>query len=126
MLLVLTFSIALIRFGSSLSLYDYGIGISNASYYTSLVVQCTTNDKPMGAMTINTRSQQDFKCPWLVGERSLATCDLTMGTLRGRFDFFDSNRDLKRCKDKYCLWIVHESGLYMRIDDRDVLQYRWP
>ncbi|KAL1567973.1 hypothetical protein AAHA92_03386 [Salvia divinorum] len=126
MLLVLTFSFSLIRFGSSLSLYDYDIEINNGSFYLPLVTKCTANGKPVGAMTIKPRSSQGFKCPWLVGKRSLATCDMSLGNFRGRFDLFDSNRDLKRCNGKFCSWFINEGGLFLRIDGLNVLQYRWP
>ena len=126
MLLVLFFSISPIGFGFD-NIYDYDIEIYNGSYHTSLVTTCTTSYMPLGTVTIKRRSPQIFQCGYLDGERSMLTCNVTMGKLHGGFTFFNSGRDhLTNCKDLMCSWIVDERGLSMRKGGREVLHYRWP
>lgn len=116
MLLVLTLSISLIRFGSSLTLFDYDIEIG---------MQCTINGKTGGAVVIKPFTPLGFKVPLLVGERTLATCEMTLHTKCQRFVVFGSDRDLKRCNGRFCTWIVTDGALYLRINGLNVIQYRW-
>lgn len=126
LLLVLLVSNALIQFGSSVTLFSWTIQLTNRSRNTTLVTECQANGKPIGARSIHPESDQAFLCDVIVKKRSVATCDLRLGDLHGRFDVFDSKRDLRRCKDKACLWVVNEIGLSVFLGPLLEFQYGWP
>lgn len=125
LLLLLLVCNALIHFGRSLTLFDWTIQITNDSRNTSLATECWANGDSVGAKSIAPLARQAFLCHVLVKQTSRATCDMSLGNLRGRFDVFDSNRDSKRFRDRACLWVVNENGLFLSIASQLLLQYRW-
>lgn len=65
LLLLFLISGALMHLGSSLTLYDWTIQITNGSWKTSLVTECFTNNKGIGTREIESLSR---------GKRSSRTC----------------------------------------------------
>ncbi|KAI3469917.1 hypothetical protein Pfo_026580 [Paulownia fortunei] len=117
---------AFIPFGFPLTLYDWQVLIANDSKNQALTTHCYTNGDDIGTRTLGPSDKQAFLSPVLVKERSLASCDMTLGKLHGRFDVFDSDRDSHRCVDKTCIWKVNENGLFLVINGQLVLVYQWP
>lgn len=124
LLLVLNSSIP---FVFCVTLYDVDIIILNYGE-SDLTTHCKTNGVDIGTTIIKPSDRQRFKDHVLVRQRSLASCDMTLGNRHGQFDVFDSKRgDLKRCADRLCLWMVQEDGLFLFIDlDHYELIYKWP
>ncbi|KAK4425343.1 hypothetical protein Salat_1728300 [Sesamum alatum] len=117
---------ALIPLGFSTTLFDWTVLIVNDSKDQTLTTHCQTNGDDIGTKTLNASGQQAFLCPVLVKERTVATCDMTLGKLRGSFDVLEWDRDRHRCADGACLWHVNENGLFLAINCDLVLQYPWP
>ncbi|KAK4425342.1 hypothetical protein Salat_1728200 [Sesamum alatum] len=107
--------------------FDWKIVVVNDSNNQVLTTHCQTNGDDIGTKTLYSYEHQEFQCPVLVRERTVASCDLTLGKLRGRFSVFDWDRDRRRCADKACLWHVDENGVFLAINGGElVLQYPWP
>ncbi|KAK4425344.1 hypothetical protein Salat_1728400 [Sesamum alatum] len=117
---------AFFHLGFSVTLFDWTILIVNDSKSQTLTTHCQTNGVDIGTKTLNPSGKQAFLCPVLVKQRTVATCDMTLGNSHGRFDVLDFDRDRNRCVDKACLWHVNENGLFLVINGQLVLQYPWP
>ncbi|XP_011091683.1 uncharacterized protein LOC105172042 [Sesamum indicum] len=117
---------ALIPLAFSITLFDWTILIVNDSKDQTLTTHCETNGDDIGTKALNPSTKQAFVCPVLVKERTVASCDITLGNLHGRFDVLDWDRDQRRCVDGACLWHVDENGLFLVINCQLVLQYPWP
>lgn len=127
LLIVLMLSSSSISVVLSLTLFDWQILITNTSKNQTLTTHCATNGEDIGTMALQPFAKQAFLDHVLVKQRSLASCDMSLGNKRGRFDVFDSDRgDLKRCADKTCVWNVNEDGLFLDINNQYLLQYQWP
>ncbi|KAK4406045.1 hypothetical protein Sango_0611000 [Sesamum angolense] len=110
----------------SVTLFNWTILIINDSKNQALTTHCQTNGDDIGTKTLSPAEKQAFLCPVLVKQRTVASCDMTLGNLHGRFDVLDWDRDRNRCVDKACLWHVNEDGVFLLLNGQWVLQYTWP
>ncbi|KAK4406047.1 hypothetical protein Sango_0611200 [Sesamum angolense] len=125
MQLLLLLNASIIPLAFSVTLFDWTVVIINDSKDQTLTTHCRTNGDDIGTKALNPSSQQAFLCPVLVNARTVASCDMTLGNLHGRFDVLDWDRDQRRCADGECLWHVEENGVFLVINCQLVLQYPW-
>lgn len=100
--------------------------INGGSADKMLDLHCLENGKDVGSTSVYPTQSATFTAP-LDNERIVATCDVTLGNLKGRFDMFDSNIDGKQCAVRSVVWLVNENGLFVWSNNKVyVLKYRWP
>lgn len=62
-------------------------------------------------------------------QEAIATCALSAqtskGLLHGTFVLFDNHRDSKRCANNICEWHAKNDGLYLKLQGKQVLQFKW-
>lgn len=107
-----------------LTLFDYTIYLTNDSKQT-LTARCTSNGADVGELTVAPQQTGRLVSHVLVKERTLATCSMKLGKLHGTFDVFEYDRDKKRCTSKFCYWKIDERGLWLRVNNNYVLQFKW-
>ncbi|KAK6138497.1 hypothetical protein DH2020_027758 [Rehmannia glutinosa] len=83
---------------------------SNANY------TLLPNGDDIGTSALGPSEDRAFLCPVLVKERTLASCDMTLGKLHRRIDVFDSDNDSDKCTDKTCIWHVNEDGFFLTLN----------
>lgn len=61
-------------------------------------------------------------------QKATASCSLSAQTskrVHGTFVLFDNKRDSKRCANNVCEWHAKMDGLYLKIQGKQVLQFKW-
>lgn len=120
-------ALSLSHFASSLTLFDAGVILDNNSNET-LIASCRSNGAFIGTFTIPSLGTADFRTNVLVKQRSVATCSMKLGKLRGSFDVFDWGRDKRRCANRVCRWNIDQSGLYLLVNNNNkyIFVFSWP
>ncbi|KAK4406042.1 hypothetical protein Sango_0610700 [Sesamum angolense] len=98
--------------------YNCEVTLINGSTNQALTAHCLANGTDVGTTTLDPAGFVSFLTPVAGDQRTVATCDLTLGNLHGRFDVFDSNEDRSRCSVRALSWRIDESGLYVFVDQQ--------
>ncbi|KAL2230191.1 UNVERIFIED_CONTAM: hypothetical protein Sindi_1613500 [Sesamum indicum] len=109
----------------SVGAYDCVVTLINGSTNQVLTAHCQANGTDVGTTTLDPAGTASFLTPVAGDQRTVATCDMTLGNLHGRFDVFDSNEDRSRCAVRALSWRIDESGLYVFANQQWYQRYHW-
>lgn len=98
----------------------------NSSPDKGLIADCKSNGDNLKRINVGPVDIYSFSTPVIVRKRSYVTCDMVLGTLRGNFDIFEYDRDLSRCAEKSCSWLINEGGFSLKIGNAFYFQFGWP
>lgn len=94
-----------------------------------LNLHCQSQNDKLGVHNVPYTEFFEWRFNVNVWRTTLFYCDMGSENLRGHFDIFVANRDMKRCGDNdTCIWHVDNYGLdlFIKAADYYVHQYDWP
>ncbi|KAH6816140.1 hypothetical protein C2S51_020960 [Perilla frutescens var. frutescens] len=110
---------------NSATAFNCEVTLVDGSANQGATAHCLANGSDLGRGTMDPYATFSFVTPVVENQRTIMTCDITLGNLHGRFDLFDSNADAQRCALRALDWRIDENGLFILIDHVFVQRYRW-